>query len=187
MEIVFDIASTEQQFDQILQLQKQNLYTEIDETEQVNHGFVFAEHTMPLLKKMASYLPQIVALHQGQVVGYNLAMHVSLKNDIPSLIPMFNIFNETCYQGKPLDCYSFIVGGQVCVDKAFRGQGLLKRLYVETKNRLPSGFQLCVTEVSARNSLSLKAHLKMGFEEIKTYQDDKEVWRVIAWNLESAS
>ena len=133
---------------------------------------------------MAEYLPQVIALNEaGQVVGYNLAMHGALRDEIPSLVPMFDIFAETYYQGRPLKQYPFFVGGQVCVDNAYRGQGLLRQLYIKTSQSVPSEYQLCVTEVAARNTISLNAHLKMGFEVINTYQDDKELWKVIAWNF----
>lgn len=184
MEIIFEIAETEEHFEQILRLQKQNLFSAIHEEQQATQGFVFAEHTMPLLKRMAAHLPQVIALSDGKVIGYNLAMPVSMKNEIPSLVPMFTEFERSTYKGRPLSTYPFMVGGQVCVDKDFRGQGLLRRLYHETRNRLPPGYRLCVTEVAARNRVSLGAHEKMGFEIVSTYQDGKEQWIVVVWDLE---
>src|SRR6478609_9270854 len=116
MSIVLDIASTERHFLEILRLQKQNHHSEITDAEQAKQGFVFAEHTLSILQKMAEYLPQVIALNEaGQVVGYNLAMHVALRDDVPSLVPMFDIFSETLYQGRLLKQYPFFVGGQVCV------------------------------------------------------------------------
>jgi len=185
MEIVFEVASTEQHFEQILQLQKQNLFSAISEEQQAQQGFVFAEHTVPLLKMMAAHLPQVIAVSNGKVVGYNLAVPVSMKNEMPSLVPMFTEFERSQYKGRLLTTYQFIVGGQVCVAKDFRGQELLRRLYHKTRNRLPPGYQLCVTEVAARNSISLKAHQKMGFEVVSTYHDSKELWKVMVWDLEN--
>lgn len=77
-----------------------------------------------------------------------------------------------------------MIGGQVCVAKDFRGRGLLSKLYHETRKRLPSGYQLCVTEVAERNGVSLRAHQKMGFEVINTYHDGRELWKVVVWDLE---
>jgi GNAT superfamily N-acetyltransferase len=182
--INFDVATTEQQFNQILQLQQQNLVNVISEEQQAKHGFVFAEHTLPLLKRMATFLPQVIALSDDRVIGYNLALHVTMKNEIPKLIPMFHEFEQSKYKGRLLETYKFMVGGQVCVDKDFRGQGLMSKLYHETKLRVPSGYEICVTEVSARNIISLRAHEKMGFEVVNTYHDGKEVWRVVVWNLD---
>jgi GNAT superfamily N-acetyltransferase len=183
MEIVFEVASTEQHFEQILQLQKQNLRNALSEEHQAKQGFVFAEHTLPLLKMMAAHLPQVIAVKNGKLIGYNLAMPVSMKNEMPSLVPMFTEFERIKYKGKRLTGYRFIVGGQVCVDKDFRGQGLLSRLYHETRNRLSSDYQLCVTEVSARNITALQAHQKMGFEVVSTYHDGQELWKVVVWDF----
>lgn len=185
--IVLDVASTEQQFKQILQLQQENLVDAISKEQQYKHGFVFAEHTLPLLKKMATFLPQVVALNDGKVIGYNLALHVAMKHEVPKLVPMFHEFEKSEYRGRPLETYKFVVGGQVCVDKDFRGQRLMSRLYNETKKRVPSEYEICVTEVAARNIISLKAHEKMGFEIVNTYDDGKELWKVVVWNLQSAA
>jgi GNAT superfamily N-acetyltransferase len=187
MEITFKVASTEQHFAQILHLQKQNLLSAISAEQQAQQGFVFAEHTLPLLHMMAAHLPQVIAVSNGKVVGYNLAMPVAMKHAMPSLVPMFTEFERSTYKGRLLTTYHFIVGGQVCVEKEFRGQGLLRRLYHETRNRLPPGYQLCVTEVSARNRISLQAHQKMGFEVVHTYADGQELWKVVVWDLQSAA
>jgi GNAT superfamily N-acetyltransferase len=185
MEIIFDVASTDQHFEQILELQRQNLFTELSPERQSQQGFVFAEHNLSLLKRFAAELPQVIAMSNDQVVGYNLAMPVSMRNEIASLVPMFDEFDRCQYKGKPLASYRYMVGGQVCVHKDFRGHGLLSKLYHETKNRLPTGYQLCVTEVAARNAAGINAHQKMGFEVVNTYHDGTELWKIVVWDLEN--
>jgi hypothetical protein len=44
MEIVFEVASTEQHFEQILQLQKQNLFNAISAEQQAQQG-LFLQNT----------------------------------------------------------------------------------------------------------------------------------------------
>ena len=183
MEISFAIASTAQHFEQILHLQQQNVGRALTAEQQAQQGFVFAEHTLALLHLMAAHLPQVIAVSHDTVIGYNLAMPVTMKQAMPSLVPMFTEFERTTYKARPLTAYHFMVGGQVCVDKAFRGQGLMRQLYHETRHRLPPGYQLCVTEVAARNQVSLKAHQKMGFEVVSTYHDGTELWHVVVWDL----
>ena len=183
MHITFQPATLDEHFEQIILLQKQNIYTSLSAERQVEQGFVFAEHTTELLKSMAARLPQIIALADGKVVGYNLAMHVSMKDHLPSLAPMFAEFEKCAYKNDKLIDHRFVVGGQVCVDSNFRGMGLLSKLYNATKSYLPNDYELLVTEVSTRNKVSLKAHQKMGFEIIHTYDDGVEVWDVIAWDM----
>lgn len=180
--IVFEAASTEQHFNQILALQKKNHYTEISAEQQSQDGFVFTQHTLELLQTMASVAPQIIALHDDQVVGYTLAMTPSMKNKIPCLTPMFEQFEQVKYKGKALSEYRYIVGGQICVSKEFRGIGLSSMLYNETKKRAQDTCELLITEVSRRNVASLKAHLKAGFEVAHTY-DGEEVWDIVVWDF----
>ncbi|WP_316839093.1 GNAT family N-acetyltransferase [Pedobacter gandavensis] len=183
MEFTFKIASTAQDFEQILELQRQNLYTLISKEDQEKQGFVFAEHTIEILQTMAIELPQIVAMHHGRVVGYNLAMTATMKEVLPSISPMFTAFETCTFNNKPLKNVRYLVGGQVCVDKDFRGHGLLSRLYRETKNQVPTDYEACVTEISLRNLRSLKAHQKMGFQVIGTYHDGIEQWNIVAWDF----
>jgi GNAT superfamily N-acetyltransferase len=181
--ISFAVASTDEAFEQILRLQKKNIFHNLSRELQSEQGFVFAEHTLPVLKSMAARLPQIIALHDSRVVGYNLAMSYEMRNELPSLAPMFDEFDKCVYKGKQLNEYKFVIGGQVCVDKNFRGVGLMSKLYKETANRLPKDFELCVTEISRRNTKSLNAHQKMGFEVIADYDDGSEHWNIVAWEF----
>ncbi|WP_142527777.1 GNAT family N-acetyltransferase [Pedobacter westerhofensis] len=184
--LVFSNASTDSHFDQILSLQQQNHYSSVPAGQQQDNGFVFASHTQALLKKMAAVVPQVIALSGDRVVGYNLAMTSDMKNELPSLIPMFEEFEKWKYNGKPLMDYQFVIGGQVCVDKEFRGQGLISRLYQQTRDSVPGNYQLCVTEISVRNLTSLKAHQRMGFEIIGTYYDGIENWNLVVWDWHRA-
>lgn len=177
-------AVTDAHFEGILQLQRQNLYSLISPEQQANEGFVFARHNLKLLKAMATHLPQVVALYNNEVVGYNLAMSMAMQDKVPSLVTMFAQFKICRYSGKSLSDYQFFIGGQVCVDKDFRGQHLLSKLYNTTRNLVSPDHQLCVTEIAARNHRSLKAHVKMGFEVISTYQDEKELWHIVVWDMQ---
>lgn len=183
MEIELKAAATPHDFEGILSLQQQNLYTSISKEEQEQQGFVFAEHNLELLKNMANELPQVVAIADNKVVGYNLAMTASMKHIVPSIIPMFEAFENCMYKGKPLTAYKYMVGGQVCVNKDFRGQGLLGKLYHATKNLVGPDYECCVTEISTRNLLSLKIHQRMGFEIVGTYHDGLELWNVVLWDF----
>lgn len=183
MDIQFKAATTNRHFEGILALQQKNIYTALSPATQQQQGFVFAEHNMELLKALAAALPQVVALANDEVVGYNLAMTANMKSMIPRIVPMFDAFERCIYQGKALTNYRYIVGGQVCVDQNFRGKGLLSQLYHATKDRVGKEYQLCVTEISTRNLLSLKIHQRMGFEVISTYQDTEETWNIVLWDF----
>ncbi|WP_184549175.1 GNAT family N-acetyltransferase [Mucilaginibacter sp. FT3.2] len=182
-QITFQAATTIEHFEQILQLQNQNLYKSLSPEQQEQQGFVFAEHTVALLQLMAAQIPQVIALHQNKVIGYNLAMTAAMETELPSLEPMFREFHKSRYKGKVLTAYKLFVGGQVCVDKDFRGLGLLSKLYNATANLVDDDFELCVTEIAVRNTNSLKIHQKMGFEVVSTHNDGFGDWNVVVWDI----
>lgn len=186
MKITFEPASLDEHFEQMITLQRQNLYTLIGAEQQAEQGFVFTEHTTDLLKKFAAQLTQIIALSDNRVVGYNLAMPTSLKNEVPVLAPMIDEFEKIMYKGIRLSDHKYIVGGQVCVAHDFRGMGLLTRMYNETKNHVSDDYDLCITEISVRNQISLRAHQKAGFKVIHTYEG-AEVWDVVVWDMKGDS
>ncbi len=178
-----DVASTDQHFAQILSLQRRYHARTLPPDVQAQEGFVFAEHTVPLLRSMAAELPQAIALAGDEVVGYCLSLPFSLRAELPALAPMFGHFNLCHHRGRPLSDMPYFVGGQVCVDRAHRGQGLLARLYETVRRAAPPNYELCVTEIAQRNQVSIRAHERMGFEAISSYSDGGETWIVVAWDL----
>lgn len=177
------IASSDRHLEEILALQRRYSARALSPEQQSEEGFVFAEHTLPLLRRMAAAAPQAIALADDRVVGYCLALPLAMRDELPSLRPMFEAFERSVYRDRPLPDYRLIVGGQVCVDREYRGQGLLARLYEQVRVSLPFPCDLCVTEVALRNVVSLRAHERMGFQTISTYSDGREDWAIVAWDL----
>ena len=77
----------------------------------------------------------------------------------------------------------YYVMGQVCVAKAYRGKGVFDRLYAAHREHLRHRFDACVTEISVRNPRSLRAHARVGFEELERYRDAADEWVVVIWDL----
>ncbi|WP_158544264.1 GNAT family N-acetyltransferase [Pedobacter miscanthi] len=177
--IIFQAASTDEHFIQIVDLQKRNHKQYLSEEQQVQDGFLFAEHSTEILNTMASVMPQMIAVNNGKVVGYCLAMNSAMQYYLPTLTPMFAQFENCQYQGRLLTDYEFMVGGQVCVDEEFRGLGLMNQLYQSLKKMVANHYKLCVTEISSRNLVSLKAHYKAGFKSIGNYNDGEESWNIV--------
>jgi GNAT superfamily N-acetyltransferase len=178
------VASSVQHFEQILDLQRRYHGSALSRDAQEREGFVFAEHSVPLLRRMSAELPQAIAVaNDDVVVGYCLSLCLSLRHELPTLAPMFEQFSRCAYHGRPLTSFRFFVGGQVCVDRAYRGRGLLARLYEQVRQSAPSSYELCVTEIAVRNQVSLRSHERMGFEAIATYSDGSEAWVIVAWDL----
>jgi L-amino acid N-acyltransferase YncA len=177
------IASSDSDFEGILALQHRYLRQALTQWEQDAEGFVYLQHDLHILRRMSAELPQAIAVAEGRVVGYCLALAVELRQEVPDLNPMFLQLARCSYLGHPLSSYRFFIGGQVCVDRDFRGRGLAGRLYYLVRRSLPAKFEVCVTEIAIRNRASLASHEGIGFRTVLNYFDGQEDWVVVAWDL----
>jgi GNAT superfamily N-acetyltransferase len=72
--------------------------------------------------------------------------------------------------------------GQICVASGYRGRGVFDGLYRAMADTYRDRFDFTVTEVAERNTRSLRAHARAGFETLHVYHDPTagERWHVIA-------
>jgi len=176
------IAESEEHLSQILDLQNANHRENLSSELKKRNGFVTVKHDLELLKKMKNCAQQIVALENNQVVGYALAMHNELKNAVPVLMPMFDVFEGIEYENSTLEKLNYYVMGQICVAEAYRGKGVFKALYEKHKEVYAPHHDLCITEVSSSNPRSMRAHEKVGFKTIHTFSDETDEWNILSWN-----
>jgi hypothetical protein len=95
------------------------------------------------------------------------------------------MLDELEYEGKLVKDYRYYAMGQICVAEGYRGQGLFDGLYAKHKAELSDKFDLCITEIAKRNTRSLAAHKRVGFEIIHEYFDTThpELWEVVLWDF----
>jgi len=181
--MIFITSKTDQDLAQILELQQQNLAQSLSPEEINREGFVTVHHRFEELKKMNSYEESLIAKENGIVVAYLLAMTPQSKNDIPILIPMFEVFNQLVYRGKKISEYHYLVVGQVCVAKQFRGKGVLDQCYREYKVRFEKKYDFAITEIAQQNVRSMKAHERIGFKTIHRYCESNGTdWNIVVWD-----
>jgi predicted GNAT superfamily acetyltransferase len=129
-----------------------------------------------------------VAKEGDRIVAYLLAMTQRSKSAIPVLIPMFEMFDELFYNGKRIADQEYIVVGQVCIDKSYRGKGILDRCYASYKDHYSKKYSFAITEIATDNTRSLAAHKRVGFEKVQTYAaPDGVAWEIVVWNWRSTS
>ncbi len=170
--IQFDFARTDDDFRQILALQKANLKQRISSEEAKQEGFVTVDHTFEVLQKMNSPHPHIVARDGDKIVAYALVMLSQMATEIPILFGMFEQINSTPYKNAYLKDLNYFVMGQICIAKEYRGQGVFQGLYQKLDEAMKNHFAYIITLISLHNPRSCKAHQKVGFEIIKNYQTD---------------
>jgi GNAT superfamily N-acetyltransferase len=176
------LVTATEELQQILRIQQENLLENIDDSEMRSQGFVTLHHDLETLERMHQLAPSVIIKDSDIVVAYALTMLKECRHLIPDLEPMFALLDKLSWKNKPLNSYRFYVMGQVCVAKAYRGQGLFEQLFEYHKKIYQSQFDLFVTEISVRNHRSLRAHEKVGFKTIHTHRDNLDEWVVVAWD-----
>jgi GNAT superfamily N-acetyltransferase len=178
--IDYTFAKTEEDLKSILVLQTINLPGSISAEEALEQGFVTVVHDLDLLREMNSPYPHTIAKESDQVIGYTLSMTVNFTARIPVLIPFMERLQQMEWAGHSVTDVQYVLMGQVCVARDYRGQGVFKGLYRKMQEQMAPHFELIITEISERNPRSLWAHKKVGFVEMTRYQaPDGERWVVV--------
>lgn len=175
--ILYKRASTLDELEQIRTLQLQNSSQNISSEEKLQEGFVTVQHSVALLEQMNYACAHIIAKDNDIVIGFALVMLSSFRNKIEVLIPMFERIDELVPKDK-----TYVVMGQICVDKNYRKQGIFRGLYHFYKEALHHEFDFLITEVAAINIRSMHAHDAIGFKIIDTYHEDGIEWNIILWD-----
>ncbi|WP_149242016.1 GNAT family N-acetyltransferase [Dyadobacter sp. 32] len=182
-DIQFCTAQTEEDLRQILTLQKRNLKSEISAQIKKEQGFLTVSHSMEELLVMMQSTPQIIAKHKGEVIAFALAMLPELGKLVSDLKPMFEILDSLSWDRRPLPETNYYVMGQICVDAGFRGAGVFDQLYQEHRKLYAGLYDLCITEISAANFRSQRAHERVGFKTIHVHRDHVDEWNVVGWKF----
>ena len=172
--ISYTTVSSEGELLQILELQKVNLPSVLSEKEFKDEGFVTVVHSLDLLRRMNERCPHVIAKSGDQVVGYALCMHPDFSKEIEILKPMFREIEKVLTNQEP-----YLIMGQVCIDKAFRKQGIFRGMYRKMLSTYRSDFGQIITEVDDRNQRSLTAHYAVGFKDLSQYQSSGRNWCLI--------
>ena len=102
-------------------------------------------------------------------------MRPTFRN-IPMLLPLIKIADEVV-SNKP-----YLVMGQICIDKPYRGLGLFDGMYNYYKQQLSGQYQCLITEVAVENQRSLNAHKRVGFKAVHSRVESGQEWKLLVWD-----
>jgi hypothetical protein len=180
--IVFRRAKA-RDYSAILRLQSANYIGNLSEGER-NEGFLSAEFTQEQIAQMVNDLGIAVAVESDILAGYLCAFRNEFNHGSPVLAKMFDSYNHVQFEGKPLAaCHSYVYG-PACVDRSYRGRGLLRGLYEAQKKDLAGRFEVGVAFVSRNNPHSLQAHVDgLGMTEVADFQVKDNIYVILAFSL----
>ena len=183
--ITIKLVTEHSELEGIKKLQQENLKKNLADQEAETEGFVTAEYTMEFLERMHNEKPSVIAKDGDLIAGYALAAVKAIRYEHELLVDLFDTIDKTHYQNRLLKDSNYIVVGQLCVSKNYRGLGLVYQMYQHFRKTLAPDFDYCITDVAKNNPRSLKVHLKSGFVVIDELQYGGVGFDIVLWDWNS--
>jgi hypothetical protein len=169
-------------FEQMVILQNKNLASTLTSSEKAD-GFLSEAFSAEKFKAIDDDLCVLICKDKNRMCGYLCVSSIEHNKKVPLVEAMVKRFPHIIYHGKPLTTYNIAIYGPVCIDKDYRGQGILLNLY----NALPqfllkehSELDLYAVLISSLNQRSVNAHKKLGMEIIGEYEFNKNTFLILA-------
>ncbi|MHA8106873.1 N-acetyltransferase family protein [Aquirufa sp. 5-AUSEE-100C1] len=178
--VEIQLATRNEELVGILALQQANLRKNISEEEALSQGFLMAEYDLEFLQALHAKSPSIIAKDGEKVVGYSIVALPEEARQHDLLADLVRNIERCRYQNEGISNYSIV--GQLCVDKHYRGQNLVQRLYGAFRDHYADSYTYCVTDVAQANTRSLRAHQKRGFQVIDTLEYGGIAWDIVLWD-----
>ena len=182
MFVHYTTVSSDGEVQQILDLQALNHASVLGADTMREQGFLTVRHEPDVLLRMNRTAPAIIAKAGEQVVGYALVMPREFAAEVPVLLPMFAMLDKLEWNNEALRANPrWFVMGQICVADGYRGQGIFDGMYLKMKEVCREQYDFTITEVAERNTRSIRAHERVGFQTLHQYPDETsgERWRVV--------
>lgn len=140
--------------------------------EDKKDGFVTTAFTKEQLEDIIEKEQGIfVALKNDVVVAYVMSASWTYWSKWPMFVYMIEDLPNLRYLGREITVDNSYQYGPVCVDKAFRGQGILEALFDFALEKMSKKYEILVTFVNKINPRSFEAHKrKLGLEVIQEFE-----------------
>src|SRR5918996_1668030 len=167
----------------ILGLQSANYIANLSEEEQ-QRGFLSAQFTPEQTAQIAEDLGTIIAIIDGQVIGFVCAFRNEFETGSPVIAKMLESYDRFMFEARPLSAFKSYIYGPVCIGREYRGRGLLRGLYEAQIKDLAGQFEIGVAFVSRSNPHSLDAHVKgLGMTEVGDFECRGKIYVTLAFRL----
>jgi len=155
---------------QLQALQQKYHVSSIPEEDKKN-GFVTTLFTAEQFQELIVRENGIsLACDADKLIGYAMAGSWEFWSKWPLFQQMIADLPNVQYLGKTLSTQNSYQYGPVCIDTAYRGQGVLKALFRFSTSQMSSRYPILITFINQINERSFAAHTKkVGLEVIKTF------------------
>lgn len=162
--------ATKENIPSILELQAQNLVTNLKDDEK-DDGFVTTPFTIEQLEKLIELDGVIIALKGEKVVSYVMCASWHYWVAWPMFEYMASFLETLKYKNQKLTMDNSYQYGPICVSKECRGSGIFENIFEFARKEMNKKYPFLVTFINKINRRSYEAHVrKLGLEIITEFE-----------------
>lgn len=168
----------------ILSLQEKYLYRNLSATEQ-KEGFVTTPFTVSQIEEIIKQNGISVAENdEDTIIAYAFAGSWRYFEQWEIFNYMVSRFPQLSFHGNEITTTNSFQYGPVCIDKTFRGQGVLNLIFEEMRIEFLKKYLISITFINKVNAISLKAHTeKLGWEIIDEFEFNNNTYIGLALDM----
>lgn len=171
----------------VISLQNKYLFSKLSEEERKS-GFITAPFPVDQIEEIIKQNGIFVAINeQDSVIAYAFAGSWKCFEQWEILNYMVSRFPKLSYNGNIITTENSFQYGPICIDKDYRGTGLLNLLFEEMRIEFYKKYPISVTFINKVNEISTKAHTKkLGWEIIDEFEFNDNNYIGLAFDMKTS-
>lgn len=169
---------------EILSLQESNLYANLTEEER-ERGFVTTPFTVAQIEEIILQNGIFVAKNsEDKIIAYAFAGNWEYFKQWEIFNVMISRFPNLSFQNNAISTQNSFQYGPVCIDKDYRGKGVLNMIFEEMRIEFLKKFPISITFINKINAISERAHTKkLGWEIIDEFEFNGNTYIGLAFDM----
>lgn len=167
----------------VLDLQKRYLVSNLTEEEKKS-GFVTTPFSVEQLTYVINNEGLFIAKDNNKIIAYIFAESWDFFSQYPIFEYMISLFPKLKFLDFGFSTKNSFQYGPICIDKNYRGQGLINSLFEFMRIHVVKKYPLGLTFINKTNISSLKAHTqKLKWTIIGDFQFNNNEYLILAYDM----
>lgn len=167
----------------VLALQELYLVSNLSEQEKKS-GFVTTPFTIEQLTHVINNEGLFIAKDNRKIIAYIFAESWQFFSQWPIFEHMISLFPELSFLDFEINSTTSFQYGPICIDKKYRGKGLINSLFEFMRIHVVKKYPLSLTFINKTNAPSLKAHTeKLKWTIIADFQFNNNNYFILAYDM----
>lgn len=176
--------ATEEDIPGIVALHKANLVVNLTEIEKQG-GFVTTALNVAQIQTVIQHHGLFIAKNEDAIIGFVFAADWEFFTQWPIFEYMIQLFPSFSFKNFDVTTTNSFQYGPICIDKNYRGQGIITELFEYMRIQMKEKYPLSLTFINKTNIPSYKAHTeKLAWKVIDEFHFNNNSYYVLAYDMQ---